>query len=69
MQYLALIYADEEQWSALSSNEKEAMYDRYRAVASEARAAATWSAARRALRLTANEAESRYLERRLAEVS
>jgi hypothetical protein len=36
MQYLALIYAGEEQWSALSPDEREAMYDRYRAVASAA---------------------------------
>ena len=36
MQYLALIYTDEEQWSTLSPDEKEAMYSRYRALASEA---------------------------------
>ena len=36
MQYLALIYADEAEWSALSPEEKETMYDRYRAVAGEA---------------------------------
>lgn len=30
MQYLALIYADEEQWAALSDEERTAMYARYR---------------------------------------
>jgi hypothetical protein len=36
MQYLVLIYADEAEWSTLSPEEREAMYDRYHTVASEA---------------------------------
>jgi hypothetical protein len=36
MQYLALIYADEEQWLALPPEEREATYARYRSVAAEA---------------------------------
>jgi hypothetical protein len=36
MEYLALIYADEERWSALSPETREGMYERYRAVASAA---------------------------------
>jgi hypothetical protein len=36
MQYLALIYADEEQWDALTPEEREGAYERYRAVASAA---------------------------------
>lgn len=39
MQYLALIYADESRWEGLSENERSAMYDRYRTVASEAQQA------------------------------
>jgi hypothetical protein len=36
MQYLALIYSDEELWAALSAHEREGMYDRYRALADAA---------------------------------
>ena len=39
MQYLALIYADEERWAALSPEEREGMYDRYRALAAAAQEA------------------------------
>ena len=39
MQYLALIYADESGWAALSDDEQEAAYDRYRSFAREAEAA------------------------------
>ena len=31
MQYLALIYGNEERWAALSDEERTAMYERYRA--------------------------------------
>lgn len=37
MEYLALIYADEEGWGTLSPEEREGMYDRYRAFAADAR--------------------------------
>ena len=39
MEYLALIYADESGWDALSADEREAAYDRYRSFAGEAEAA------------------------------
>jgi hypothetical protein len=39
MQYLALIYADEAEWAALSDDERGSVYDRYRTLASDARAA------------------------------
>ncbi|HXG76715.1 MAG TPA: YciI family protein [Gaiellaceae bacterium] len=39
MRYLALIYADESGWDALSEEERRAAYDRYGAFAEEARAA------------------------------
>jgi hypothetical protein len=39
MQYLALIYADEAGWDALSADEREAAYDRYRVFAREAEGA------------------------------
>ena len=39
MRYLALIHADEARWSALSGGERDAIYDRYRSFADEARSA------------------------------
>jgi hypothetical protein len=39
MQYMALIYADEDGWADLSDAEREAWYDRYRAFSEGARAA------------------------------
>jgi hypothetical protein len=39
MEYLALIYANEERWGALSPEERERMYARYRALATEAQEA------------------------------
>jgi hypothetical protein len=39
VKYLAMIYADETTWDAVSAEEKEAAYDRYRAFADDARAA------------------------------
>ncbi len=39
MQYLALIYADETGWEALSAEQREAAYDRYRAFSKDAREA------------------------------
>lgn len=39
MEYLALIYADEERWDALSPEEREDMYQRYGTLAAEAREA------------------------------
>ena len=39
MEYVALIYADESGWDALSTEEREGMYARYRALADEAQAA------------------------------
>ena len=39
MQYMALIYADEEQWAALSDEDREAAYDGYRALSRDAEAA------------------------------
>ena len=39
MQYLALIYADESGWEALSEDERGATYERYRSFAREAEAA------------------------------
>lgn len=39
MEYLALIYADEQRWDALSPEEREGMYQRYTALAAEAREA------------------------------
>jgi hypothetical protein len=39
VQYMALIYADEEAWSRFSEQEREAAYERYRAFGREAEAA------------------------------
>ena len=39
MQYMALIYADEAGWAALSDEEQEAAYDRYRALSQDAQEA------------------------------
>jgi hypothetical protein len=39
MQVMALIYGDGSRWDALSEEQREAIYDRYRAFAEEARAA------------------------------
>ena len=39
MQYMALIYADEERWAALSDDERGAAYGRYRALSHDAEAA------------------------------
>jgi hypothetical protein len=39
MQYMALIYADEEAWSTFSDAEREAAYEQYRAFGREAEAA------------------------------
>ena len=39
MQYIALIYGDEETWSSFSEAETEAAYDRYRAFGRDAEAA------------------------------
>ena len=39
MQYMALIYSDEAKWAALSSEERESVYGRYRALAQEAQEA------------------------------
>jgi hypothetical protein len=39
MQYMALIYAAEDDWADLSDAEREAWYDRYRAFSEEARRA------------------------------
>ena len=39
MQYMALIYADEDIWSGFSEEERQAAYDKYRAFGSEAEAA------------------------------
>ena len=39
MRYLALIHGDEERWSALADEERQAIYGRYRAFADEAAAA------------------------------
>lgn len=39
MQYLALIYSNEEEWAALSDEDRGAIYRRYRAFSEEARAA------------------------------
>ena len=39
VQYMALIYADEDVWSGFSEEEREAAYDKYRAFGSEAEAA------------------------------
>ena len=36
MQYMALIYSDEEQWAALSADEREGIYNRYRALSQDA---------------------------------
>ena len=37
MKYLALIYGDEARWEAFSADEREAVYERYRAFADAAR--------------------------------
>jgi hypothetical protein len=39
MQYMALIYGDEDGWADLSDKEREALYDRYRAFSEDARRA------------------------------
>jgi hypothetical protein len=39
MQYMALIYADEEPWEAFSDEERERAYERYRALSEDARKA------------------------------
>ena len=39
MQYIALIYADEQAWSGFSEEEREAAYDQYRAFGRDAEAA------------------------------
>jgi hypothetical protein len=39
MQYMALIYGDEEAWTAFSDEERESAYDLYRAFARDAEAA------------------------------
>lgn len=39
MQYMALIYADEERWAELSDDERNAAYSRYRALSQDAEAA------------------------------
>ena len=39
MQYMALIYSDEERWSALSDVDRQGAYDRYRALMRDAEAA------------------------------
>lgn len=39
MQYIALIYGDEEAWSSLSEQATEAVYERYRGFGEEAEAA------------------------------
>ena len=39
MQYMALIYSDEERWADLSDDERETAYDRYRAFVRDAEAA------------------------------
>jgi hypothetical protein len=39
VQYLALIYSDEDAWAALADDERAAVYDRYATFASDARAA------------------------------
>ena len=39
MQYMALIYSDETEWATLSSEEREGIYDRYRALSQDAQAA------------------------------
>lgn len=39
MQYMALIYADETAWDALSPEDREVAYSRYRALANDAREA------------------------------
>ena len=39
MQYMALIYSDEEQWATLSGEDRDEIYDRYRALSQEAQEA------------------------------
>lgn len=39
MQYMALIYSDEERWAELSDDDREAAYDRYRVLVRDAEAA------------------------------
>jgi hypothetical protein len=39
VQYMALIYADEERWGTLSDGERQEIYGRYRALADEAQKA------------------------------
>ena len=44
MQYMALIYADEAAWDALSDEERAEIYARYQALAGDARAAGVMQA-------------------------
>ena len=39
MQYMALIYSDQEQWAALSDDERQGMYAQYRALSQDAQEA------------------------------
>jgi hypothetical protein len=39
VKYVALIYRDEQRWASLPEDERQALYERYRAFADEARAA------------------------------
>jgi hypothetical protein len=39
MQYMALIYSDQEQWAALSDDERQGVYERYRALSQDAQEA------------------------------
>ena len=39
MRYVALIYSDQQAWDALPDGERQAMYERYRSFADDARAA------------------------------
>jgi hypothetical protein len=39
MQYMALIYADEDVWAELSDEQRESWYERYRAFSTDARGA------------------------------
>jgi len=39
VQYMALIYSDEEQWAALSDDERQGMYAQYRALSQDAQEA------------------------------
>ena len=39
MQYMALIYSDETEWATLSGEDRDAIYERYRALSQEAQEA------------------------------